>query len=185
MAWFNRDIAVAFVDEASGTEFARSNIPVDKLPDTFEIDTTLHLGETDWIVVGAEPSFKAAFSRTRKLTIGLRKIETMDPREIAFSQLDVTERFDDDKSLKPEDWIETTPLNRRIPDPVESGLPSVDADCDQIYRIASAMSELRESIPIQGDGVYCPICHIANIEIEKLRTPCPRCGRELLKFGWT
>ncbi|MFN9986109.1 MAG: hypothetical protein ACK52S_11200 [Pirellula sp.] len=185
MAWFNRDVAVAFVDEATGTVFARSNMPVDKLPDSFEIDTTLHLGATDWSVVCAEPSIKAEFSKTRKLTIRLRKIETMDPQQIAFSQLDITERFDDDKSLSHEDWIETTPLNRRIPDPVASGLPSVDADCDEIYRIALTMSELRESIPIDGDGVYCPICHIANIEIEKLRTPCPKCGRGLLKFGWT
>ncbi len=84
-------------------------MPVDKLPDSFEIDTTLHLGETDWSVVCAEPSIKAEFSKTRKLTIRLRKIESMDPKEIAFSQLDITERFDDHNSLGPEDWIETTP----------------------------------------------------------------------------
>ena len=50
--------------------------------------------------------------------------------------------------------------------------------------VASKLSQVRESIPIPNDGVYCPICHIANIELAKLRTPCPKCGRALLKFGW-
>jgi hypothetical protein len=185
MAWFSRKVTVAFVDEATGAIFATSNMPVEKLPNSFEIDTTLHLGETDWSVVSAEPLSKAEFSKTRKLTIRLRKIETMDPQALAFSQLDITERFDDEKRLGLDDWIDTTPLNRRVPNPVSSGLPSVDADCDEVYRVASTMSELRESIPIDGDGVYCPICHIANVDIKKLRTPCPKCGRELLKFGWT
>ena len=50
--------------------------------------------------------------------------------------------------------------------------------------VASKLSQVRESIPIPNDGVYCPICHIANIELPKLRTPCPKYGRALLKFGW-
>ncbi len=160
-------------------------MPVEDLPDTFEVNTTLHLGEDDWSVVHADPLTKADFSRTGKLIIRLRKIEAMDPNAIGFSQLDITERFDDDQTLAVDDWIETTPLNSRIPDPVSSGLLSLDADCEEVYRTALAMSEMRESIPISGDGVYCPICHIANIDITKLRTPCPKCGRGLLKFGWT
>jgi hypothetical protein len=55
---------------------------------------------------------------------------------------------------------------------------------DEIYRVASRLSALRESIPIPNDGVYCPVCHIANIDLGRLRTPCPQCGRALLKFGW-
>ncbi len=54
---------------------------------------------------------------------------------------------------------------------------------EEVYRRASSLSELRESIPIDGDGVYCPICHIANIDLGKLRTPCPRCGRGLLNLA--
>jgi hypothetical protein len=29
-----------------------------------------------------------------------------------------------------------------------------------------------------------PICHIANIELAELRTPCPKGGKALLEFGW-
>lgn len=185
MGWFSRKVTVEFIDAASGAVFASSDMPVDDLPDTFEIDTTLHLGESNWSVVRAEPLTKKEFSKAGKLRIRLRKIEMMDPHAIGFSQLDIIERLDDDQTLGVDDWITTIPLNSRVPDPVSSGLPSLDADTEMVYRTALTMSELRESVPITGDGVYCPICHIANVDLAKLRTPCPKCGRGLLKFGWT
>lgn len=104
------------------------------------------------------------------------------PGEISYSQLDITESFDDHLRLKPEDWISTVPLNRSVPKGM--GLPLVDASDEEVYKAAVKLSELRESISIPSDGVYCPVCHIANTQLVKLRTPCPKCGRALLKFGW-
>jgi hypothetical protein len=103
---------------------------------------------------------------------------------LSYSQADITESFNDNEGLAPEEWIATVPLNLTTKNPESMGLPSITADPDEVYRIASRMSELRESFPIPNDGVYCPVCHIANIDLEKLRKPCPRCGRDLLKFGW-
>jgi hypothetical protein len=103
---------------------------------------------------------------------------------ISFSQVDTTERFDDDQRLGPDEWISTTPLNATMSNPESMGLPSPVADADEVYRVASRLSALRESIPIANDGVYCPVCHIANVDLGRLRTPCPQCGRALLKFGW-
>jgi hypothetical protein len=108
----------------------------------------------------------------------------MHPNTLSFSQLDIAEQFDDNQNLGADEWIATTPLNATVEDPASAGLPSLDSDSAEVYQIASALSELRESLPIPNDGVYCPICHIANVDIEKLRTSCPQCGRELLKFGW-
>ena len=108
--------------------------------------------------------------------------QTVSPGEISYSQLDITERFDDHLRLKPEDWIATVPLNRSVP--TGKGLPPVDAGADEVYKAADTLSRFRESIRIPSDGVYCPICHIANTQLAKLRTPCPKCGRPLLKFGW-
>jgi hypothetical protein len=108
--------------------------------------------------------------------------KTMPPGEISFSQLDITERFDDHLHLKPEDWIQTVPLNKSVPN--GKGLPPVDASDEEVYKVAARLSEFRESISIPSDGVYCPVCHIANTQLAKLRTPCPKCGRPLLKFGW-
>jgi len=110
--------------------------------------------------------------------------QAMPPDQISFSQLDITERFGDNARLKPEDWISTVPLNKSTPKGKAMGLPPVDASDKEVYEVASKLSRLRESISIPNDGVYCPICHIANIELAKLGTPCPKCGRALLKFGW-
>jgi len=106
------------------------------------------------------------------------------PQQISFSQLDITERFSDNLSLGPGDWIETSPLNASIPNPESQGLPAVGATEEEVYRIADRLSRLRESIAIPTDGVYCPVCHTANVSLTRLRTPCPKCGRPLLKFGW-
>ena len=103
---------------------------------------------------------------------------------ISYSQLDITEAFGDDQHLGPDEWIATTPLNAITDTPESMGLPATGATADEVYWVASKMSELRESIPIPNDGVYCPVCHIANVDLRRLRTPCPQCGRGLLKFGW-
>lgn len=103
---------------------------------------------------------------------------------ISFTQVDTTERFDDNVGLAPDKWIATIPLNTITQNPEDMGLPALGAGADEVFRIASQLSRIRESIPMLNDGVYCPICHIANVELAKLHTPCPQCGRELLKFGW-
>ncbi len=108
----------------------------------------------------------------------------MPPEQIQFSQLDITERFGDNLTLTADEWISTSPLNARIPDAQSQGLPPIGASEDEVYRIADSLSRIRESLPIPNDGVYCPVCHIANVTLALLRTPCPNCGRELLKFGW-
>jgi tetratricopeptide (TPR) repeat protein len=103
---------------------------------------------------------------------------------VSYSQVDITRGFGDNLRLGSEDWITTTPIYLTISKPESLGLPPRGADVDEIYRVASKLSTIRESIKIKSDGVYCPICHIANVDLRKLRTPCPKCGRELLKFGW-
>lgn len=110
--------------------------------------------------------------------------QSAPPEQFSFSQVDITERFGDNLSLTAHDWISTNPLNSSVPDPLSMGLPPIGASDDEVYRIAERLSRTRESVPIPDDGVYCPICHIANVALARLRTPCPKCGRELLKFGW-
>ncbi len=110
--------------------------------------------------------------------------QTMPAEQVSFSQLDITENFGDNERLKLEEWISILPFTKTTPNGQAMGLPPVDASDAEVYEVASRLSKLRESISIPSDGVYCPICHIANIELAKLRTPCPKCGRPLLKFGW-
>lgn len=182
---YGRTVLVTLIDDATGAAFATSDMTPADLPESFEIETTLHLGEADWSVVHAEPRTREAYTKSGLLTLRLRKIEKVAVESLSYSQLDITERFDDDERLGKEEWTSTTPLNAMIPNPESAGLPSPGADSAEVYRVASRMSALRESIPLPDDGVYCPICHIANIDLGKLRSPCPQCGRALLKFGWT
>lgn len=113
-----------------------------------------------------------------------REKEKSPVQPISYSQTDITEAFGDNEHLGPDDWIPTVPLNAMTKNPESMGLPPAGAGADEVYQAASKLSELRESIPIPSDGVYCPVCHIANVDLGKLRTPCPQCGRRLLKFGW-
>jgi len=127
-------------------------------------------------------AYRAAMERTEQTVL--------DPRELWFAQTDVTKSSGNNPSLGPSDWIETTPINASVPEERRPrGLPPLDATEDQIYQIADRGSRLRESMrrtdQLSGDGVYCPICHIANTQLSLLRKPCPRCGRELLLFDWT
>jgi hypothetical protein len=108
----------------------------------------------------------------------------MAPEQISFSQVDITDQFGDDLRLGPDEWILTTPLNSGISNPQAQGLPPVGATDEEVYRAAEFLSGIRESIVVPNDGVYCPVCHIANVTLSLLRTPCPKCGRPLLKFGW-
>ena len=104
--------------------------------------------------------------------------------QISFSQVDITERFGDNLSLAADEWITTSPLNAMVANRQSAGLPPVGASDDEVYRVAERLSRIRESMPLPDDGVYCPVCHIATVTLARLRTPCPKCGRELLKFGW-
>ena len=116
-----------------------------------------------------------------------KKKPVPDPEPIitySYTQVDITERFGDNLSLGADDWIKTIPLYTSDPDAESMGLPPIGATEGEVYAIASKLSSLRESMEIVNDGVYCPTCHIANVDLSRLRTPCPKCGKELLKFGW-
>lgn len=112
------------------------------------------------------------------------KTAKVDPNELRYSQLDITEYFGDQSRFTKEEWIATVALNSKMRDPVARGLPPHSATSTEIYTAAAQLSVIRSRFAGLGDGVYCPVCHIANVDYEKLNTPCPKCGRKLLSFGW-
>ncbi len=113
-----------------------------------------------------------------------KNIVDLSNAKVGYAQLDITEEFGDNQGLSPEDWIQTVPLNITSLNPEASGLPSKDATDDKIHDIATTMSMARDNANSGGDGVYCPVCHIASVDFDKLHQPCPKCGRPLLRFGW-
>ena len=79
------EIEVKFINQQTGDVFMKSLMPVDQLPDSFDIDTSLTVQDKQWAVVKAEPAAKEDFSQTVALEITLAEIEYMDPNEIHYS----------------------------------------------------------------------------------------------------
>jgi hypothetical protein len=78
-------IHVVLIDAASGAAMGEADLPVDQLPESFGMSTTIHLGGSDWQVEHAEPVERADFVATGRVQLTLRKIVYADPSEILFS----------------------------------------------------------------------------------------------------
>jgi hypothetical protein len=180
-----KTVRVQFFEQGTSEPFAVSDMPPEQLPESFVIDSMMHIGEDNWSVVRAEPSLRAEAAEHGRLDLYLHKVIQMAPQDISYSQVDITEAFDDQLRLSPEEWVETVPLNSMVAPPELQGLPSKKATPEEVYEVAQKLSAIRETFSVETDGVYCPVCHIANTDLGRLKTPCPRCNRELLKFGWT
>lgn len=118
-----------------------------------------------------------------------QNIEMVDPLSIKVSQLDMTEHEHAKAGLSADDWAPTIAINTQMTNPEQHGLPPENAGIEVIYATGLNLSALRQNMLLKtdlerDDGVYCPICHIASIDISKLGTPCPKCNRNLLQFGW-
>jgi len=82
---FSKTIAVAFIDDRTGAQIAVSNVPPEQLPDSFALDTELDLAGSHYVVVRAEPQTKSEFSKSKRLTVMLRHVETVNPQDVLFS----------------------------------------------------------------------------------------------------
>jgi len=78
--------------------------------------------------------------------------------------------------IRPKDSVTTglvqmigcdNPLNSMINDP--ESMDSTRGHENEVYCVASELSALKESIPIQAMG-YCPICHIAMLTLATANT---------------
>lgn len=78
-------VQVVFVDAETEEEFARTELAPGQLPDSFEYETRLDLGEEPWAVVRADPPTAAQFLRSGSLVLTLRRIQTMDPQKMTYS----------------------------------------------------------------------------------------------------
>jgi hypothetical protein len=91
MSWFRRKprdvVHLQCIDAATGQVFAQSHMPVEKLPRSFEAQTTMHRPDGDWEVVSARPMTAEEALASGKLVLVLRKIETesVDPKDMLFS----------------------------------------------------------------------------------------------------
>ena len=78
-------INVSFIDSESKEVIAQSKMPIEQLPDTFELNTELNIGGKKYSVTNAEPLLKSEFEKSGKLKITLTPIKYIDPKKILFT----------------------------------------------------------------------------------------------------
>jgi hypothetical protein len=137
MGWFSRKIVITMIDDVTGAAFATTKLPPANLPETFEIATTMHLGDADWSVVHAEPRTRPEFTKSGSLTLRLRRIDYADPNDILFSLPSICDRLaaigdcalaGDECVLHEDDWRQFELVSRQFA--AES-----DAEIEAIRRI--------------------------------------------------
>jgi hypothetical protein len=123
MGWFRRKVTVTLIDDATGAAFGVTEMPANDIPESFELETTLHLDDADWSVVAAEPRTRSECSRSGSLTLRLRKIEKVDPRNILFSLPSICDRLPgigsgplagDECILAEDDWRQFELVSRQF-----------------------------------------------------------------------
>lgn len=123
MGSLHQNVTVTLIDETTGTVFATSEVPAADLPESFDTETTLHLGDADWSVVHAEPVTRLEYTRTGTLTLRLRRIEKIDPRDILFSLPSICDRLPavgtdplagDECQLAEDDWRQFEFVSRQF-----------------------------------------------------------------------
>lgn len=78
-------VTVTFINHADQSIIGQCELQPEQLPETFEINTTMHLGDDNWEVMSAEPSQKVEFIKKGELTLVMQKVEMVNPNDILFS----------------------------------------------------------------------------------------------------
>jgi len=86
-------IKVQFIDSLNGNVIGVSEMPPEQLPETFEIQTTMHLSDEDWSIEEAIPAHSKDFLQSRNLTLKMRKVEKMNPNDIWFTTPTISNEF--------------------------------------------------------------------------------------------
>lgn len=147
MSLFSRKIHVTLIDAKNNEIIAKSKVPADSLPESFGPDTTLHIGNEGWCVVAAEPRDRAAYKKTRTLTLRLVKIEWANPRDILFSLPSISSEIPgpgsepvvaSDVVLHEDDWRQMELVSR--------------ANAAAIERQFAAIRRIHEEQSVEGGG---------------------------------
>ena len=86
-------IKVQFIDSSNGNVIGVSEMPPEQLPETFEIQTTMHLNDEDWSIEEAIPAHSKDFLQSKNLTLKMRKVEKMNPNDIWFTTPTISNEF--------------------------------------------------------------------------------------------
>src|SRR6266511_1286637 len=132
-------VEVVFLDADTNEMIGRSVLPAEQLPDSFEPDTTVQIGDSTWSVERAEPPTAARFRPARKLTLSLRRVHLVPARDILYSLPTICDllpsvgdaRHDDGRfEMLEDDWRQVEMAHADLTDVVEPRLRAIPAISD-------------------------------------------------------
>lgn len=80
-----QDVRVEFINTIDNISLGVVDLALDKLPDTFAVDTTFDIADKKWSVTKAEPVTKTEFAKTRRLRVFLAPVTSIPARGLLFS----------------------------------------------------------------------------------------------------
>lgn len=86
-------IKVQFIDSSNGNVIGVSEMPPEQLPETFEIQTTMHLNDEDWSIQEAIPAHSKEFLQSKNLILKMSKVEKMNPNDIWYTTPTISNEF--------------------------------------------------------------------------------------------
>lgn len=153
-------IKVQFIDSSNGNVFAISEMPLDQLPETFEIQTTMHLNDEDWTVEEAIPPSAKEFLQTKNLTLKMSKVEYMDPKDLLYTLPTISNETprrsnsslynDFDYSMQEDDWRQIEFLNK-------SSFPHIEIEIAKIEKV-----KLNDSEEVNSEFTAFKNCHVRD-----------------------
>jgi hypothetical protein len=78
-------VETQFIDASTGKAIGEADMPAERLPQSFALETTLHIADEDWKVIKAEPMTAEEFLQTGKLVITLQKVVKIPTSNILFT----------------------------------------------------------------------------------------------------
>lgn len=131
-------IKVHFIDNFNGQTIGTVEMEADKLPETFEIATRMHIKDSEWTVEEAIPSKSIDFIKTKQLTLKLRKVEYINPKDVLFTLPTISNELpsitnnplfnDFELSIPEDDWRQDEFLNK-------SSFPLIEIEVKNIKNI--------------------------------------------------
>jgi hypothetical protein len=168
----NKEVNVRFIDIGTGQVFAESRVPIEMLPETFQLQTTMHLGDEDWTVVRAEPDTSAAFATLGQLTLTLSRVQMLPTKDILFSLPTISDEIASVSQIAKsgysvlemheDDWRQIEFVSSRLSARVDAEIAEIRAVIEAGFsRPGFEKCHVRSSLPIPLEGV--PFDAVASI----------------------
>jgi hypothetical protein len=161
------------VDAATDRVIGETDLEPGQLPESFDLSehaTTMHIGADDWHVEEAEPADRSGYVASGRLHLVLRKVETMDPKEILFNLPTLVDALPpivaggvtDAYALHEDDWRQREFVATSFQAEIASEFDMIRAARASRIGVGYERLHVRDQIPEPLAGVAVPIAAVRS-----------------------